>query len=80
MISPPRYIFGSPGTTPGATATKIRDAVLETNLHPFSQIRLAVLEETHAKQPYIHTYTHTYRQTDSKLNINIPHYQLPWER
>jgi len=37
-LSPPRYIFGSPGGIPGAIVAKMRQAVSGTNVQDFSQI------------------------------------------
>jgi len=53
-ISLPWYIFGSPGGTLGAIATKMRDAALgqtcALHVQNFSQIRSVVSEEMHPEQ------------------------------
>jgi len=38
-ISPPWHIFGSPGGTPGAIGTKMRDAAYRSDLRPYAKFR-----------------------------------------
>ena len=56
-ISPTRYIFGSPGGTPGAIATKMEGAAFGTDL-----LRSCVKFKPNPLR--------TDKQTNSKLNIH----------